>query len=208
MENFPEKKSINEYLSQLSGAEDYVRSCRAEDEDDFELMNFHMKASAKKGNGQAIYALMSNPFIYKSSLELSDAADKGSIDAFSDLMENISENMQEVKFSNTSKVENISDITIFARIDCLVYLYTLMERLNLEKYSEVGLYVTHLSSETDSGYGGDYVTIDKVKYELCDHEHVIGINSRAYDWRIGVGFDQKFYEMLKIIEKPPLLPLL
>jgi hypothetical protein len=191
---FPKKHDIEQYLRQLPGAEEYYIAVKIEDEDST-LFRENMVAAAKKGNGQAIYALSQYGLI---SANRFHAAENGSPDAFEDLIDSISEISTDVEFINSSKL-SYTDKRALAQIDSLIYLYTLMERLGISHWAHGCINTTRLSIESDSGYESDFAYSTEIKYELCDHDHVAYINSRAYKWSLGKRFDDQFFEQLKIL---------
>ena len=75
-----------------------------------------------------------------------------------------------------------------------------MERLGLTNYDVVGIDVQRLSSDSETGYLTGHAYINELKYQLCDHVHVVAVNDRAYAWRLGMKFDTKFFEQLKVAE--------
>jgi hypothetical protein len=190
---FSVKENLEEYLKQLPGSDEYRLAYEAEDKNDSETFELLMRDAAKKGNGQAIYALLD-----ESNFTLIGATMNGSPDGFTDLMQQIAVFPEYWDFFNTSKLNPVQDAKYIARIDCLIYLYTLMERLGLANYDVVGLKIKRLYSDSDSGYFRERAYINELKYQLCDHVHVVQVNDRAYAWRLGMKFDAKFFEQLRI----------
>ena len=74
-----------------------------------------------------------------------------------------------------------------------------MERLGIGKYELVEIYVTYLSFATESGYREDSFRGDVLKYQLCDHSHIVSVNNRAYTWNLGSRFDEKFLAHLNFL---------
>jgi len=192
-EIFSVKENLEEYLKQLPGSEEYQLAYDAQEDDDIELFESHMRQAAKKGNGQAMYALYR-----EASLEIIRAAESGSPDGFMDLMGRINEFPEDWEFINPTKLSQGKAVTLLASIDCLIYLYTLMERLGLAKYGNIAIDSKCLSVETESGYRKGHAYVHELKYQFCDHEHVVSVNERAYGWQLGKSFDTKFIAQLKI----------
>jgi hypothetical protein len=194
-EIFSIQENLEEYLKQLPGYDEYRLAYDAEENNDSETFDLRMRNAAKKGNGQAIYALLN-----ESDFTLIGAAMNGSPDGFTDLMDQIAVFPEDWFFFNTSKLSQSQDVKYFARIDCLIYLYTLMERLGLANYDEAGINTKRLSSDNESGYFWAHASIHELKYQLCDHEHVVQVNDRACAWRLGMKFDAEFFEQLRIAD--------
>jgi len=189
---FPVRVNLEEYLRQLPGDQDYQLAYEEAYSPQFEEL---MKQAAQKGNGQAMYALDS----YGDLSQLVKFAENGSPDGFIDLMASISKFPEDFEFTNSSKLKETTNMSIFARIDCLVYLYTLMERLGLEKYGKLGIDASHLSSDSDTGYETLKTDVKELKYQLCEHLEVERINDRAFQWQLGYKFDFVFYEKLAVL---------
>lgn len=185
---FPESEKLEQYLQKLPGYQDYVLASEAEDKGDLDLWRFHLKNAAKRGNGQASYALNN----YLTIQELINCAENGSPDAFDDLFEKLYLVNNIRDFTNTADLSRSSDSALMTRIDCLLYIFTIMERLGIAKYAEYGLEVDCLSLETDSGYSSQRANLSELKYLLTDHHHVCSINHRASGWYLGKKFDSKF----------------
>jgi hypothetical protein len=196
---FPVRKNIEEYLKQLPGNHEYVLSYKAEDEGDLSNFRRLMELSAQKGHGQAKYYLNSIIYSLERVRDLVDAAENGSPDAFSDLINRLLRFPEGFKFFNTAKLHPATKEKSLVIIDCVVYLYSLMERLGIENYESVEIYVTYLSSDTESGYREGSFSGDVLKYQLCDHSHIMSINDRAYSWNLGSRFDAKFYDQLHFL---------
>lgn len=193
---FPQKESIQQYLKLIAGAQDYELACKAEDEGDLDLWRFHLQNAAKRGNGQAAYALKEDNSINT----LLACAENGSPDAFDDIFEKLYLENSVHEFKNTSSLMESVNSSTLARIDCVLYLYTAMERLGIEKYVTYDIEVIGLSLETESGYCGKHADLFQLKYQLCDHREIVKINDRVAKWRLGEKFDSKFSSSLAKIE--------
>jgi len=196
----PEITNIEDYLRNLPGHQDYERANSALDEGDSELAEHHLEIAAKQGNGQALYAQLIGPKFRRhlGPEELIRCAQHGSPDSFDDLFEEI-DHEYECKSPVFSIFTPSKDPEFNALIDCVLYLYTIMERLGIERYASFGLIVDCLSTETESGYERTRANLSELKYRLCDHAYVCEVNSRAQKWSLGERFDPKFLKNLSIL---------
>jgi hypothetical protein len=198
-EIFPVRKNIEEYLKQLPGNDEYLLSYKAEDDSDSNNFRQFIELAAQKGHGQAKYYLNSTVNSFGRVRDLIDAAENGSPDAFADLINRVFCFPVDFKFFNTAKFHPSIEEKSLAIIDCVVYLYSLMERLGLGRYELVEICVAYLSFDTESGYREGSFLGDVLKYQLCDHSHIVSINNRAYNWNLGSSFDAKFFAHLDFL---------
>ncbi len=184
-----QSKNIEQYLKQLPGSDEYFLAYKFDDEGDSNSKDTYLSLSASRGNGQALYALREN------DKDLIKAAENGSPDAFEDLtctiLADIPDNFY---FKNFSEILLKLTNDLMSRIDCLLYLYTLMERLGIEKNAYL-IEVYSLSIESETGYARQYVSMHQIKYQLCGHDQIVEINDRAEKWRLGKNFDAKFQRL-------------
>jgi hypothetical protein len=190
-------KSINieQYLKQLPGSDEYFLACKFDDEGDYDSKETYLTLSASKGNGQAIYAL------HKDAKDLIKAAENGSPDAFEDLTCAILDDIpDDVYFKNFAELPLKLNADFMARIDCLLYLYTLMERLSIEK-NACWIEARSLSIESETGYALSHISMHQFKYQLCGHDLIVEINDRAEKWLLGKKFDAKFQRLFIELNK-------
>ena len=186
-------QSIEQYLKQLPGSQEYFLAYELYDEGDSNSKETYLSLAASKGNGQALYALGSD------TRDLINAAKNGSPDAFEDLMYAILIDIsQDVGFKNFSESSPTFTPDFIARVDCLLYLYSLMERLGIERFA-YGIEVLCLTSESKTGYAVYEASMHQLKYQLCEHEQIVEIHERAGIWHLGKNFDSKFHQLFNAI---------
>lgn len=184
-----QSKNIEQYLKQLPGSDEYFLAYKFADEGDSDSKETYLSLSASRGNGQALYAL------HEDAKDLIKAAENGSPDAFEDLTCAILTDIpDDVYFKNFAEIPLKLNNDFMSRIDCLLYLYTLMERLGIEK-NAYWIEVRSLSIESETGYAPQYVSMHQLKYLLCGHDQIVEINDRAEKWLLGKKFDAKFQRL-------------
>jgi hypothetical protein len=212
---FEEAVNTEEYLRLLPGSADYFSACEAEEKNNPDEWKSLMLAAAGKGNGQAIYALgayqhgQSPLRLGKSDIDhLLNAAANGSIDAFLDLADIINNfyerNDYDVDahydFFNTANFTCPNEAQLMSAIRSSLYIFTIMERLGIQKYFLLYLQVGRFSAENDSGYQFDRTASPHdLKYTLVSHKESAEINRRAYLWKIGRAFDGLFCADINIL---------
>ncbi len=203
---FLKSTDTEKYLRQLPGSDEYFKACYFEENEDLITWKKYMEISESKGNGQAIYANNNK----KSESVLLRAAQNGSIDALIDLTDYLNNyfNMGqyhsdfEYEFYNSDRIiTNRSDEFNLA-IYCLLYLFTIMERLGIEKYFDCDIKAARLTTENESGYQfWDSTSVTDIKYELCSHDLINEVNQNALQWKLGKDFHSTFLYNFKIILK-------
>ncbi len=196
---FEKSESTEFYLNQLPGAKDYFEACESERRDNTAQWNLLMESAKVKGNGQAMYALSD----HTKHEDLLRAAQYGSIDAYIDIINKLNEYFEKYKyerkyeyeFYNTARIVAQDEEAFLSAINCFLYIYSIMERLGIEKYCESSIQVVSLSTETESGYAFWKVAApEELKYELCSHGLCCQMNNRAQSWRLGDDFDAIFHK--------------
>jgi hypothetical protein len=189
---FPAMDKLHHYLPMMKGFDDYQNANMAAESGDHELFETLMRSSARKGNGQAIYALIS----FK-GYDLINAAQHGSPDGLQDLMDWISDFPADWDLIESLK----SDSPLFqkanARFESLAYLYFIIQRLGIEKHCEAFASVVKLSSETNSGYVVETAPVSGVLFNVLDHSKIVEIKNRAYLWMLGGKFDEEFFKTIE-----------
>lgn len=182
-------KNTDEYLKQLPSSNEYFLAYKFDDAGDPDEKETFLNLAASRGNGQALYALR------ESTKDLIKAAENGSPDAFEDLMGEILLSMpDDVYIKNLAELPFKLNADFMSGIDCLLYLYTLMERLSIEK-NAYWIKVLALSIDSDTGYQCTEVSMHQFKYHLCGHNQIAEINERAEKWLLGKKFDAKFQKL-------------
>ena len=185
---YPKLPNLNAYLELLPGADEYRLGHDCLEEGENESFIRHLVAAASRGNGQAMYALRE----YSFDFSLLDAAKHGSPDAFNDLLNSISSSLWDNPLTNTSHAQFSGRPEVMRRLKCMLYLYSLMERLGIERHTDSVIAVT-LDSDTDSGYRDWPVAMSVVKYSLFGHDEVREINDLAYLWDFGGNFHSEIF---------------
>lgn len=181
---------IEQYLKHLPASDDYFLAYKFEKEGDADSRDHYLSIAALKGNGQALYA--TNEHYPKLLIK---AAQNGSPDAFEDLMCAMLPDISSYNnFKNFSESQVFLEDDFASRIDCLLYLYSLMERLGIERNAYYIDWMC-LSSDSETGYSYDSFPMSDLKYKICGHEQIVEINDRAARWRIGDNFDAKFHKL-------------
>jgi len=193
---FPVSENIDQYLEKLPGF-DYLELISEEEEMGRDIFSKeYLEKAIAKGNGHAMYTQLDQ----FNKENLIKSAKFGSPDAFVDLISEINEKNDLSNFVNTSLLDPLRDKDFFSRIDCMLYLYTLMERLGISFYDPVNITAKHLEADTESSYKYLPITMKELKYRLCDHKHIILINNRASSWNLGLQFDQEFMSKISSID--------
>ena len=189
-----QSKNIDQYLRQLPGSDDYFLAYKFDDEGEANLKQTYLKSAASKGNGQALYAQHRH-----TSKVLINAAQNGSPDAFIDLISAILDDVEAViELKGCAELRSLLNAEFKIHIDCLLYIYSLMERLGIEKYAHPMQAVT-LTIESEVGYSIDHIPMSQLKYQLCGHDSIVEINDRAVKWQLGKTFDCKFHRLFNQI---------
>ena len=191
---FPVTEKIRQYLQLLPGSKEYQLAIDELEKGDYETYQIHLKIAAVLGHGQAMYALQDE----SDKKNLIKLAENGSPDAFIDLIYSLYD--YAFDFKNTAMLNPTQDVDFLTRIDCMIYLYTLMERLGIQNYESTSIETLHLSLETDSGYCWSKTSIEELKYKLCDHKHIVKINDRASKWNLGHKFDVEFMSKINLMK--------